>query len=122
MNDREITYQDVLELEHAYFRAKSALDRVEYETQQGYPSYPMEIKSFMLSLTESKWGNKSYDPRKTKEFIDNLDSADLFACTSIMTSYARGERFSDGLWKTVLSGDVFDKVIDRLKQLTGGAK
>ncbi|MEM9775456.1 MAG: DUF6508 domain-containing protein [Chloroflexota bacterium] len=119
MKGNDITYQDVLELEYAYRRAKGAIGRIEYETQQGYPSYPMEIRSFMLSLTDSKWGNKAYDPRKTQEFLDNIESADMFACTSIMTSYSRGERFSDGLWKSVLDSDSFDKVFTRMKQLTG---
>ncbi|MEM8858384.1 MAG: DUF6508 domain-containing protein [Chloroflexota bacterium] len=118
MKGDEITYQDVLELEHAYLQAKAAIDQIEYETQQGYPTYPQEIKSFMFSLSEGKWANTAYDPRKNQAYLDNIQSADMFACTSIMTAISRGERFSDGLWKSVLQSDTLDKVIARAKQLT----
>ena len=116
MSDDPISYQDVLELEHAYVRAKAALDQV--EIRNGYPAYPKVVSELMKSLSEGKWGNKGYDPRKTKEQIENIDSADMNICTSILTSCSRGERFSDGHWKNVLQSDIFDKVIARAKELT----
>ena len=119
MANDPITYDDVLELEHAYGRAKTALDQI--EIKNGYPAYPKVISELMKSLSEGKWGNKAYDPRKTKEQIENIESADLHVCTSILTSCSRGERFSDGHWKRVIQGDTLDRVIARLKEITGDA-
>jgi len=115
MTDDPITYSDVLELEYAYAKAKAVLDQIEYK--DGYPSYPREVASLMHSLAQGKWENKAYDPRKTQEQIENIDTADLHVCTSILTSCSRRERFVDGHWKQVLQGDTLDKVIARLKVL-----
>ena len=90
------------------------------EIKNGYPAYPNAVSAFMKSLTSEKWGNRAYDPRKTKEQIEHITAADMHVCTSILTACSRGERFSDGHWKRMLEGDTIDKVIARLKELTEG--
>lgn len=112
MNAREISVQDLDELELQYVLAKKNVGNS--KVVNGYPIYGGQVTEFMRSLSGFKWGNSTYNPSEVRSLIGQVESASLMECKSIFTDCSRGERFANGHWVRVLEGDIIDRVIDRV--------
>ncbi|OPA75355.1 hypothetical protein BVG16_22460 [Paenibacillus selenitireducens] len=91
-----------------------------YNEIDGYKCETQEVMSFrdLMVFDWSQWINDNKVYKDVGNRIDdNLMNVDLETLRKLMTSYIRGDRFSEGLFIDVILNGTIAKILLRLKEL-----
>lgn len=111
------TLDDFHTLEKYYHQAAQAT-HLTTNTPNGYPQYPEQISCLMNYITSSNWCDKHYQPKETSKILAQIDQANLHQVCSLLTAFARSERFSTGSWQSTLTKQRLEPILKRAKHLT----
>lgn len=106
------------------------LDEMNTEEAEKYLMASEEIQKFYKELSNIgfiivfdwvSWLNQNEMYKNIENNIDeHLRKADLDTLRKLMTSYIRGDRFNEGLFKRVILNGHVTKILLRLRELIGG--
>ena len=85
-----------------------------------YPNYAADVIEFFHSLHQPPWLHFDYMSDRTRDLvadIEKMNTAMLEEIKAVLTWCARGERFCDGHWISVLEGGVVQAALHRLAAL-----
>lgn len=84
------------------------------------PSYDEDIVRFFHLAGKPCWSDYEYDPTEVVKLIgddEHLAGAGLEEIKTLLTWSARGERFYEGHWSTVLETGRIQAILRRLREL-----
>jgi hypothetical protein len=84
-----------------------------------YPVYCDDVLEFFRLAGQRCWSDSKYDPREAHTMLDPefISTCSLDDIKTLLTFCVRGERFSDGLWESVLESGQIAAILRRLAAL-----
>jgi hypothetical protein len=84
-----------------------------------YPVYCDDVREFFSLAGQRCWSDSKYDPREAHMMLDPefISTCSLNDIKTLLTFCVRGERFSDGLWESVLESGEIVAILRRLAAL-----
>ncbi|PGS54256.1 DUF6508 domain-containing protein [Bacillus sp. AFS041924] len=96
-------------------------DDFEFFSKNGWPyNYDSGVDEFINEFYQSDLIDTNYLEtmnKHQKSHIELIKVADKDLLKSILTSYVRGERFSEGTWAEAISNKIFLNILIKLKEL-----
>lgn len=85
-----------------------------------YPSYDAAVVGFFSAASDEQWCDYEYTPAKALQMLkddEQVKAASLADIKTMLTFCARGERFCDGHWGTMVKNGYVRKILERLAEL-----
>jgi hypothetical protein len=87
----------------------------------GYYNYDKKLKDFFQELYKTDLLAGDYllrlEEAESEDYGSIIPSANLELLKAILTFYVRGERFSEGMWRTAAKNKLFYHILLRLREL-----
>ena len=84
------------------------------------PEYDQRVTDFFRVAGSEYWTDYNYYPEKSRTMLQNKDfikTASLNNIKTMITYCARGERFSDGHWGSMIEKGYIKQLLERLLQI-----
>ena len=82
-----------------------------------FPDYPNEVILF-FKVASQPWWSRSYLGIKLWPLLEaGLEGIDMNTAKSVLTCFARGERFCDGLWVDLVESGALVLLLKKIGQL-----
>lgn len=89
------------------------------------PAYVAEVDAFFSAVRRNGFMKGDYDPAACGALVrdpQRIREASMDELQRMLTWCVRGERFSDGLWESLLADGTIFALLDRLEELRGMPK
>jgi hypothetical protein len=91
------------------------------EGVRGYYNYDKKLEDFIQELYKTDLLVGDYllrlEELESEDYGSIIPTANLDLLKAILTFYVRGERFSEGMWRTAAKNKVFYLILLRLREL-----
>ena len=85
-----------------------------------YPVYDVDVAEFIKHASRPWWMDRNYLAHPAHEMLADdtfIQAASLDEIKTMLTFCARGERFSDGVWESMLKNGRIQSLLRRLQVL-----
>lgn len=92
-------------------------ERADGKVSMPYPEYDKAVLAFFNVASKECWNDYSYSPEEAGKMLANEDGvkgASLAQVKTMLTYCARGERFGEGHWETMITQGHIRRLLQRL--------